>query len=262
MKKHPVMKQLMSKAYMLFVYALLYFPIAVLVLYSFNRARFSLRWHGFSMHWYHVLFQDAELWTAFFHSFVLGVFSSFIASVAALVVCVHLFLKGNKVNRSLQSTLLMLIILPDLLLGIALLIFFNLTAIPLGFSSLLIAHITFCLPFAIIAINSRIHHLDINLYYSARDLGATHTEAIRHILLPLLWPAVLSAFLLGFTLSIDDVIISYFVAGPDYNILPLTIYSLVRMGVTPELNALCSITFMFSMLLVVSAYRLSKKAAS
>jgi spermidine/putrescine transport system permease protein len=254
-----MMKDWAKKIYMLFVYTLLYFPIFILVLYSFNQARFSLQWHGFSMHWYHELFQDSELWLAFVHSVALGVMSSLIASTAALIVCVHLFLHGNKTNRSLQSTLLVLIILPDLLLGIALLIFFNMMAIPLGFFSLLIAHITFCLPFAIIAINSRIHSLDINLYYSARDLGATHKKAITHILLPLLWPAVMSAFLLGFTLSFDDVIISYFVAGPDFNILPLTIYSLVRMGVTPELNALCSIIFILSMILVIIAHRLSRR---
>ncbi|MDF1646887.1 MAG: ABC transporter permease subunit [Legionellaceae bacterium] len=251
-----------KKIYMIFVYTLLYFPILILVLYSFNQARFSLQWHGFSTHWYHELFQDNELWLAFFHSAFLGITASLLATTAALIVCIHLFLQGNKMNRSLQSTLLMLIILPDLVLGIALLIFFNVMAIPLGFFSLLIAHITFCLPFAIVAINSRIHTLDINLYYSALDLGATHRKAITHVLLPLLMPAVMSAFLLGFTLSFDDVIISYFVAGPDFNILPLTIYSLVRMGVTPELNALCSITFMTSMILVITAHRLSRKTLS
>jgi spermidine/putrescine transport system permease protein len=255
------MRDWFKKLYMLFVYTLLYFPISILVLYSFNQARFSLQWHGFSMHWYHELFQDSELWLALLHSVVLGVASSFIASLAALIICVHFFLQGNRTNRTLQSTLLVLIILPDLLLGIALLIFFNVMAIPLGFFSLLIAHITFCLPFAIIAINSRMHTLDINVYYSARDLGATHRKALREILLPLLWPAVLSAFLLGFTLSFDDVIISYFVAGPDFNILPLTIYSLVRMGVTPELNALCSITFIFSMILVIIAHKLSRRVS-
>ncbi len=256
-----MIKSLVKKAYMVFVYVLLYFPILILVLYSFNQARFSLQWRGFSTHWYTELFQDTELWTAFLHSIVLGITSSFLATVAAVVVCMYLFLHNKKSNRSLQSTLLMLIILPDLILGIALLIFFNLAAIPLGFFSLLIAHITFCLPFSIVAVNSRIHTLDINLYYSALDLGATRWKAILHILLPLLWPAILSAFLLGFTLSFDDVIISYFVSGPDFNILPLTIYSLVRMGVTPELNALCSITLIISMILVIIAHRLSRKSS-
>jgi spermidine/putrescine transport system permease protein len=100
--------------------------------------------------------------------------------------------------------------------------------------------------------------LDANIYFSALDLGASRRKALLKILLPLLWPAILSAFLLCFTLSFDDVMVSYFVAGPDFNILPLTIYSLVRTGVTPELNALCTITFFISMALVVTAYRLSR----
>jgi spermidine/putrescine transport system permease protein len=256
-----MIKQVIKKTYMGMVYTLLYFPIFILILYSFNHARFSLQWHGFSTQWYQELFHDTDLWVAFFHSIFLGITASAVASVAALIVCVHLFLNQRKRNRTLQSTLLILIIIPDLVLGIALLIFFNLSNVPLGFLSLFIAHITFCLPFAIVTINSRIHALDINLYYSALDLGATHTKALTHILLPLLWPAVMSAFLLGFTLSFDDVIISYFVAGPNFNILPLTIYSLVRMGVTPELNALCSITFFTSMVLVILAHRFARKTS-
>nr|WP_253664840.1 ABC transporter permease subunit [Legionella micdadei] len=124
----------------------------------------------------------------------------------------------------------------------------------------MIAHITFCIPFVILTINSRIHTLDPNIYFSALDLGASRFTALIKILLPLLWPAVLSAFLLCFTLSFDDVIISYFVAGPDFNILPLTIYSLVRTGVTPELNALCTITLALSMVLVIFSHRLSSKS--
>lgn len=260
-KGAAMIKEWTPKAYMGFVYTLLYFPILVLILYSFNQARFSLQWQGFSTHWYQELFQDVALWRAFGHSILLGVTASLIASVAGLILSVHLFLQRQQANKPLQSTLLMLIILPDLVLGIALLIFFNVSGIPLGFFSLLIAHVTFCLPFAIVAINSRMHTLDINLYYSARDLGATHRKALTHVILPLLWPAVMSAFLLGFTLSFDDVMISYFVAGPDFNILPLTIYSLVRTGVTPELNALCSITFVTSMLLVIASHLLSRKAS-
>jgi spermidine/putrescine transport system permease protein len=243
------------------VYILLYFPILVLILYSVNNARFSLQWHGFSTHWYVELMQDRGLWSAFFHSAILGLSASFIATVAGLLACVHLFLYANhKQYGSFYAMLLLLIILPDLVLGVALLIFFNITTIPLGFFSLLIAHITFCIPFVVLTINSRIHTLDANIYFSALDLGASRLKALTTVLLPLLWPAVLSAFLLCFTLSFDDVIISYFVAGPDFNILPLTIYSLVRAGVTPELNALCTITFFISMMLVIISHRLSRES--
>lgn len=213
------------------------------------------------MRWYLELLHDRGLWAAFFHSALLGFAASLIATLSGLLASIHLFLYPNKRYRSLFAMLLILIILPDLVLGVALLIFFNVTAIHLGFFSLLIAHITFCLPFVLLTINSRIQTLDPNIYFSALDLGASRLTALTSVMLPLLWPAVLSAFLLCFTLSFDDVIISYFIAGPDFNILPLTIYSLVRAGVTPELNALCTITFFISMMLVIISHRLSWKSA-
>ena len=255
------MKSLALKSYLGLVYFLLYFPILVLILYSVNDARFSLQWHGFSVRWYRELFHDHDLWFAFFHSVILGLSAAIISTLVGMLACVHLFLHRSYNRRPLFAMLLLLIIIPDLVLGVALLVFFNITSIPLGFFSLLIAHITFCIPFVVLTINSRIHTLDSNIYFSALDLGASRYKALIKILLPLLWPAVLSALLLCFTLSFDDIIISYFVAGPDFSILPLTIYSLVRTGVTPELNALCSITFIISMILVIVSHRLAQKAS-
>ncbi len=253
------MKSFLQKSYVSMVYILLYAPILVLILYSVNDARFSLQWHGFSTRWYIELLKDRGLWSAFLHSGLLGFCASFIATTVGLLASVHLFLYPSRRYRSFFVMLLVLIVLPDLVLGVALLIFFNVTDVPLGFFSLLIAHITFCIPFVILTIKSRIHTLDANIYFSALDLGASRFKALTKVLLPLLWPAVLSAFLLCFTLSFDDVIISYFVAGPDFNILPLTIYSLVRAGVTPELNALCTITFFISMMLVIISHYLSSR---
>ena len=256
------MKHLFQKGYLTLVYGLLYIPILVLILYSINDARFSLRWHGFSMKWYTELLQDQALWSAFMHSVYLGVTTSFIATFSGLLACVSLFLHPIKTRDGyFYATLLLLIIIPDLVLGIALLIFFNITSIPLGFFSLMIAHVTFCIPFVLFTINSRMHTLDKHIYNSALDLGASPRVAFTRILCPLLWPAISSAFLLCFTLSFDDVIISYFVAGPEFNILPLAIYSLVRSGVTPELNALCTVTFFISMGLVIISHYLSRKAS-
>ncbi|VEG89866.1 ABC transporter permease subunit [Legionella spiritensis] len=253
------MKSLSQKIFLIFVYSLLYLPILVLILYSVNNAKFSLQWHGFSLRWYSELLHDRGLWSAFMNSVFLGFCAATIATILGVLTSVRLFLYRTRHGSILYTLLLLLIIIPDLVLGVALLIFFNLAHIPLGFFSLLIAHITFCLPFVMITINVRINTLDPNIYFSALDLGASRFIALTRILLPLLWPAVLSGFLLCFTLSFDDVIISYFVAGPDFNILPLTIYSLVRAGVTPELNALCSFTFVLSMILVILAHRLSGK---
>lgn len=253
------MKNFLQKSFLLFIFALLYLPIIVLVVYSFNNARYSLQWHGFTLEWYQELLRDAELWRAFLNSIFLGFVAALIATILGLLCTIHLFLWRYNKKRSLYNLLFLLIIIPDIVLGVALLVFFNFTGIKLGFFSLLIAHITFCIPFVMLTINARIHTLDPNLYFSALDLGASAATAHRKILFPLLWPAILSAFLLCFTLSFDDVIISYFVSGPDYSILPLTIFSLVRTGVTPELNALCSFTLVFSIALVGCAHFFSKR---
>lgn len=253
------MKSSAARIYLSFIYALLYLPLLILILYSVNDARYSLQWHGFSSRWYFELFKDKELWTAFFNSVILGGCAAMIATAMGLLSCIHLFLNRRDPQRSFQALLMILVVIPDLVFGVSLLIFFNIAGVPLGFFSLLIAHVTFCIPFVIFMISNRINAIDPNIYLSALDLGASKYTAIMHILLPLLWPALLSALLLSFTLSFDDVIISYFIAGPDYNILPLTIYSLVRAGVTPELNALCTITFFISMILVVISHQVTRK---
>ena len=253
------MKKQLQQSYLITVYFFLYAPILVLILYSFNQTRFSLTWHGFSLQWYRELFHDRELWLAFFHSCFLGVSAAGVATISGLLACVHMFLNQRAQHKKLFIVLVTLIVIPDLVLGVSLLVFFDFMRISLGFLSLLIAHIVFCIPFVIMTIHSRIHTLDVNLYFSAVDLGASRRVALTKVLLPLLWPSVLSAFLLCFTLSFDDVVISYFVAGPEFNILPLTIYSLVKTGVSPELNALCSITILISMSLVIIAYVTSRK---
>lgn len=254
------MKSFLQKTYLFIIYLFLYTPIIVLIIYSFNTARFSLVWHGFSLQWYHELFQDKGLWNAFFNSTLLGLTASCFATVLGGLACIHFFLNQHQNQSTLFKLLLLLIVLPDLVLGVSLLVFFNVLHIPLGFFSLLLAHITFCLPFVVLTVNIRLKTLDPNIYYQALDLGASKRIAIQKIIMPLLMPAILSSFLLCFTLSFDDVIISYFVSGPDYSILPLSIFSLVRQGVSPELNALCTITFLISMGLVIIAQRITKNA--
>ncbi len=253
------MRGFLRKSYLSIVFIFLYLPIVVLIVYSLNNARYSLQWQGATLQWYRELLLDHELWRAFLNSIMLGISAALIATTLGLLGAVHLFLWRNTRRRGLYGMIFLLIIIPDIVLGVALLVFFNFIGLSLGFFTLLIAHVTFCLPFVILTINARIDTLDPNIYFSALDLGASRMTALHKILFPLLWPAILSAFLLCFTLSFDDVIISYFVSGPDYSILPLTIYALVRTGVTPELNALCSFTLLMSMLLVGFAHILSRR---
>ncbi|EKD53730.1 MAG: Spermidine/putrescine transport system permease protein PotC [uncultured bacterium] len=254
------MKHLPAGSYLTAIYLFFYIPIIVLIVYSFNNAQYSLLWHGFSFRWYHELFADTDLWIAVWHSVLLGVLAATIAmcigSLAAISLYRYLFLGRNV----LYGLIFILILSPDIVMGISLLILFSLIKIPLGFLSLLLAHITFCIPFVVVTVYSRIVSFDHYIFEAAKDLGATDTLILTRVILPLLWPALLAGWLLSFTLSLDDVIISYFVAGPDFEILPLKIYSMVRLGVKPEINALCSVTFMLTLILIViSELSLRKK---
>ena len=245
------MNRLPILSYLTGIYLFFYLPIIVLIAYSFNNAQYSLLWHGFSLRWYHELFIDADLWIAALHSFILGFFAATIAIIIGSLAAISLYRYRFHGRQVLNGLVFILILSPDIVMGISLLILFSATNIPLGFWSLLLAHITFCIPFVVVTVYSRIVSFDENIFEAAKDLGATDVMILMRIILPLLWPALVAGWLLSFTLSLDDVIISYFIAGPDFEILPLKIYSMVRMGVKPEINALCTVTFGFTLLLVV-----------
>ncbi|HYF97872.1 MAG TPA: ABC transporter permease subunit [Coxiellaceae bacterium] len=246
--------------YLNLLYLFLYLPLFVVIIFSFNSASHSLLWHGFSWRWYGQLLDDFDLAVVASHSVLVGVLAASLATGIGTLASVSLASYQFKAKKILTKALFMLIIIPDLVLGISLLLLFRLLEIPAGFWTLLIAHTTFCLPFASITVTSRMNLLNKNLIEAARDLGAHDFRIFRRIIVPLLWPAIVASWLLCFTLSLDDVVISYFVSGPNYEILPLTIFSMVKLGVNPEVNALCSIMLVLSLVIVVLAQRaLSKK---
>lgn len=247
-------------SYLTFIYLFFYIPIIVLIVYSFNDAQYSLVWQGFTLNWYKQLFSDTDLWLSTWHSFILGLssatFATAIGSLAAISLYRYRFFGRNLLN----SLIFILILTPEIVSGASLLILFTFLELPLGFLSLLLAHISFCIPFVIVTVYSRLITFDKNIFEAAKDLGAGDGLILRQIILPLLWPALFAGWLLSFTLSLDDVIISYFVSGPEFQILPLKIYSLVRSGIKPEINALCSVLFAFTLILIVlSQLALRKK---
>jgi spermidine/putrescine transport system permease protein len=249
----------LKRSFQISVYLFLYVPIIVLVAYSLNKAQYSLEWHGFTTLWYSKLLANGLLWKAFINSLQLGLIASFIACGLSFFASIKLMTSRSHTRTYLINSILLFLIIPDLIFAVGLLLFFNLAKIPLGFTSLLIAHVTFCIPFAVILINTKLATIDDNIYRAAIDLSASYSTIVTQIFLPLLWPSLLSAFLLCFTLSFDDIVISYFIAGPEYDILPLQIYSLIKTGITPEINALCSILFVLSLLLILAAHALQRE---
>lgn len=252
-------KQLPNAIYLTLIYLFFYIPIIILIIYSFNKAQYSLLWHGASLRWYQELFVDTDLWIAAWHSVVLGFFAATVAMGIGTLAAVSLYRYQFMGRQLLYGLIFILILTPDIVMGISLLILFSLTRLPLGFWSLLLAHITFCIPFVVVTVYSRMTSFDNYIFEAAKDLGARDTVIFTRIVLPLLWPAMLAGWLLSFTLSLDDVIISYFVTGPGFEILPLKIYSMVRLGVKPEINALCSVMFGVTLLLVVLSQLILRK---
>ncbi len=246
--------------YSFFIYLFFYIPIIILVIYSFNNSAFSLVWHGFTGQWYAQLWRDADLQIVTMHSLIIGILASSIATLLGTLAAVSLYRYKFFGKKLLHSLIFILIVSPDIVLAISLLILFSALKVSLGFSTLLLAHVTFCLPFVTVTVLGRLVGFDKNIFEAAKDLGAKDSTIFFKIIVPLLAPAILAGWLLSFSLSLDDVIISYFVTGPNFNILPLQIYSMVRLGVKPEINALCTVLFAITLLFVViSQFALRKK---
>jgi spermidine/putrescine transport system permease protein len=242
---------MIRKLYSSFIFSLLYIPIGVLIVYSFNSSKYSVAWKGFTLDWYYKLYENEALIEAALNSLNIAVFSAFIATIIGTLGAIGLYRFDFFGKKFLHSLVYILIMSPEIVMGISLLMLFIFVSIPLGFWTLLIAHVTFSVPFVIVIVLARMNGFDINIIEAAKDLGANEWIAFKSIILPNIIPALIAGFLLSFTLSLDDVIISFFVTGPDYEILPLKIYSMVKLGVKPEINALCAIIFVFTLFVVV-----------
>lgn len=246
--------------YLGLIYLFFYTPIIILIIYSFNNAQYSLLWHGFTWQWYQELFTDTDLWIATYHSLLLGILSASIATAIGILASVSIYRYRFWGRNFLNALVFILILSPEIVTGVSLIALFSLFNLSLGFITLLLAHTTFCIPFVMVSLYSRLIGFDKNIFEAAKDLGANDSLIFTRIILPLLWPAVIASWLLSFTLSLDDVIISYFVAGPEFQILPLKIYSMVRSGIKPEINALCTVLVLVTFTLVgLSQLALRKK---
>ena len=231
------------------VLALMYVTILVVILYSFNESRISSVWEGFSLKGYEELFRDRDLFQALWNSILLGVISSCCAAVIGTLGAYGM----SKVKFPLKgaveyvSTLPMMI--PEIILGMVFMAFFSLIGIPFGMGTLVIAHTAFCIPYVFMLVKARLVGMDKSLPEAAQDLGASPARVFFDIILPLVAPAIASGMLLAFAMSMDDVIISVFVTGVDTNTLPVKIYTQLKTGVTPEINALCTLLFLATLLL-------------
>lgn len=222
------MGRLFKFSFMSVVYAFLYTPIIILIVNSFNASKFGMKWDGFTFKWYEQLVTNDSLMQAAGHWITIAVFSATAAALIGSLTAVALFRYQFKGKKFVTSMLFIVMMSPDIVMAISLLALFLLMGAELGFLTLLLSHITFCLPFVVVTIYSRLKGFDVKMLEAARDLGASEWVILKQIILPLAKPAVAAGWLLSFTLSLDDVIISSFTTGPTYQILPLKIYEWLK----------------------------------
>ncbi len=241
------------------VYAFLYLPLAVMVIYSFNASRFSMAWKGVTLDWYGKLLGNAGLMEAAVHSLLIAAVSATISSLLGTLIAMALHRWRFPSRKVIHTSLFVMMMSPDIVIGISLLVLFMAASLPLGFWTLLMAHVTLCVPFVAITVHGRLLGFDRHVVEAARDLGAGEYEVFRYVVLPMVFPAVMAGWFMSFTLSIDDVIISFFTTGPTFEVLPLRIYSMVRLGLKPEVNALCAIMILITAVAVFLSQRLLKE---
>ena len=240
------------------VYAFLYVPLAVVVLFSFNDSELNAQWVGFTTRWYARLADDADMLHAAANSLLIAVMASAAATLLGTMAGIAM---QRYRPRLLPALALTPVAMPELLLGVSLLLFFRqVLDLTLGFVSILIAHITFSIGFVAVIVRARLAGMDESIFEAARDLGATPWSAFRRITLPLIVPAVLAGFLMAFTLSIDDFVITFFVAGVGITTLPLQIYSMIKVAVTPEINAVSTLLMALTLSVIALAARLAPDA--
>jgi spermidine/putrescine transport system permease protein len=235
-------------------YAFLYIPLVIVIVYSFNNSRLNAEWVGFTLDWYDKLFHNDEMLTAAGNSLLIALTASLASTMLGTMAGVAMY-RYNL--RLLPLLVLTPIAIPEILMGVSLLIFFVLVNFTLGLVSVTLAHIAFCIGFVAIVVRARLAGMDESLTEAARDCGATPWEAFRYVTLPLIMPGVIAGALMAFTLSIDDFVITFFTAGAGTVTLPLQIYSMIKIAVTPEVNAVSTLLMLLTLALIIIASRLS-----
>ncbi|MFA6698496.1 MAG: ABC transporter permease [Caldicoprobacterales bacterium] len=255
------MMKFLKKAYVYLIFIFLYAPIGILIIYSFNDSRSRGAWGGFTLRWYSELFKDRQIMNALYYTLAIAVIASIVATIVGIAAAIGIF-SMKKFKRELMLNINHLPILnPDIVTGIALMLLFASVKLPLGFLSMLLAHITFCIPYVILSIMPKLKQMNKHLYEAALDLGATPFYAFKRVIMPEIMPGVITGFLLALTLSLDDFVISFFTTGNGVTNLSITVESMARRGISPKLNALSTLMFLaVLLLLIVVNIRTSKDA--
>lgn len=241
------------------IFLFLYVPIVILIIYSFNANKVVGVWTGFSTEWYQALFNNRAMGSAFRVSIWVAIWTTVISTILGTLAALALERFRFRGKLTFDAVLYLPIIIPDIVMALSTLLFFVIVTVPLSRYTILIAHTAFNISFVAVVVRARLADMDSTLEEAAADLGANAWVAFRRVTLPLLMPGIVSGALLAFTLSLDDFVITFFVAGPGSTTLPVRVYSMIKFGVTPEVNAISTLMFLGSTLLVVVSLLLQRR---
>ena len=241
------------------VFAFLYIPISVLFALSFNEGGLPTAWTGFSVKWYGALFGNGDIMRAALNTLIVALASTLLATLLGTLLAIGVEIRRRK-GRFLETIIFAPMIIPDIVLAIALLSFFSLLDFRLGLHTIIVSHVVFNLAFVCAVVRARLRTFDWSIMEVSADLGATTQTTLRRVMIPVLFPAVIAGALLAFTLSVDEFIIAFFTAGASRAsiTLPMQIFSMIRFGVTPEINALSSLVMMVSVIALTLAQRFNR----
>jgi len=241
------------------VYLLLHLPVLILVVFSFNASRYSVRWTGFTLDWYRRLTERGDLLLGLERSLLVGAVSTILATGFGTLLAVALARRRFRGRRALEGLLYLPIVTPEIVAGISLLVLFVAVGLPLGIATISIAHIAFNIGFVAVIVRARLEGMDQSLEEAALVLGADELTAFRTVTVPLLWPGILAGALLAFILSFDDYVITSLVAGTGSSTLPIVVYSMVRRNIEPSVNAISTLILLVTSLLIWLADRLLRE---
>lgn len=244
----PVKKTILQNLYLICVYLFLFLPILVVIAFSFNSSKMNVVFDTFTTKWYFSLFNNKELLDALFTTLGIALASTLVSGILGTLGAFGMHRYDFRGKKLLDALLYIPIVIPEIVMGISLLMLFSILQFKLGIFTIILAHVTFSLPFVIVTVRAKLASFDPYLEEASLDLGANRFQTFFHIVLPLIWPGVFSGLMLAFTLSLDDVIITFFTAGPGSNTLPLKIFSMIKVGVSPEVNALFTLMIAFTIL--------------
>jgi len=250
------------KLHAFLVYAFLFTPIVVLVTFSFNKARSGTKFTGFSTKWYNNLFHNHEALQAFRTTLKVGISATVVATIIGTLAAFALTRFRFRCRSAFSTLVFISLVMPEVVMGVSLLAFFvEFAGWQLGLTTVILSHITFCIAFVVIVVKARLTSFDNRLLEAAADLGATPFQAFLRVVLPLAAPGIAAGAMLAFTISLDDVVITFFTSGPGSTTLPLYIFSQIKFGVSPSINALSSLVLLFSMILLAIGAVFSVRAA-